>query len=450
MTVERTDQTLRRRRLTAPAIGVIAALVLILTAVVIPGGSAWKVYVTFPPLHAAWDPRFGPGTIAAILLAIVALRYGIDFAARARWRWLLVGAFLASAAWMISLATVDGLAGIGTILNGKYEYLNTARAVTDFSATLREYVSRIPMDATGHWPVHVAGHPPGALGFFVVLAQLGLGSGLAAGFVVITLGASVPVAILVTLHRLGAESGARAAAPFLVMGSAAIWMAVSADGMFTAFAAWGLCLLALSATATGWRGQALWGIASGLVLGYCVMLSYGLPLLGILAVAILFIARTWRPIGYAVGGALAVVLGFATAGFAWWEAYPVLVERYWAGVATRRPYSYWVWGNLAAFAVSAGPIVGAVVATALARIRGWRTFTSNDRVIGVLVFAGTLTVLLADVSGMSKAEVERIWLPFVPWILLGTAMLPERWRRWGFALQLVFALAVQHLIFTEW
>ena len=30
---------------------------------------------------------------------------------------------------------------------------------------------------------------------------------------------------------------------------------------------------------------------------------------------------------------------------------------------------------------------------------------------------------------MSKGEVERIWLPFVPWLLIACALLPERWRR---------------------
>ena len=51
---------------------------------------------------------------------------------------------------------------------------------------------------------------------------------------------------------------------------------------------------------------------------------------------------------------------------------------------------------------------------------------------------------------MSKAEVERIWLPFVPWLLLSTAVLPERWRRWGLALQMATALVVETLLFTSW
>jgi methylthioxylose transferase len=59
-------------------------------------------------------------------------------------------------------------------------------------------------------------------------------------------------------------------------------------------------------------------------------------------------------------------------------------------------------------------------------------------------------VLVADLSQMSKAEVERIWLPFVPWVLLACALLPERWRRRGLVLQVVLALLVQHLLLTGW
>ena len=67
-----------------------------------------------------------------------------------------------------------------------------------------------------------------------------------------------------------------------------------------------------------------------------------------------------------------------------------------------------------------------------------------------MTLAGVLTVLTADLSQMSKAEVERIWLPFVPWVLLGCALLPERWRRRGVWIQLTAALVIQHLLRTSW
>ena len=67
-----------------------------------------------------------------------------------------------------------------------------------------------------------------------------------------------------------------------------------------------------------------------------------------------------------------------------------------------------------------------------------------------MLAVGIAMVLIANLSLMSKAEVERIWLPFVPWLLVGTALLSPAWRRWGLALQVVAALLVQHLFFTTW
>jgi hypothetical protein len=74
----------------------------------------------------------------------------------------------------------------------------------------------------------------------------------------------------------------------------------------------------------------------------------------------------------------------------------------------------------------------------------------RQRVVVLLGGAGLLMVSLADASLMSLAEVERIWLPFVPWVLLGTALLPDTWRRSGLALQVGVAFALQHLLFTGW
>jgi hypothetical protein len=454
----RIASTDRERRVArAAAIGVTVCVVLIIASLAIPRLTAWDVQVRwFPPLHAEWMPRLGPGTPAALALAVLA----VVFAPRVRtWPWwrLMLVVYAMGLAWMLSLATVDGLDGIGVILDTQYEYLRTARAVTDFGETLRIYIDRIPLDNEDNWPVHIAGHPPGALLFFVVLVRLGLGSGLAAGLVVTAVAASTAIAVLGTVRRLGAESLARRAVPFLTIGPAAIWMSVSGDAVFAAFAAWGVLALAIAATSQGLVRQATWGILAGALLGYCVMLSYGLPLLGVLAVTILALARSWRPLPWALGAALLVVAAFAVAGYAWWEAFPVLQQRYWDGVASRRPAAYWMWANLAAVSISAGPWVGAAVGAAIAAGFGRQdpnvgidTAGRARRTVAWLTIAGIGMCLLADLSQMSRAEVERIWLPFIPWMLVGTALLPARWRRIGLAVQAGFAIGVQHLLHTGW
>ncbi|MCA1306911.1 hypothetical protein LC082_08370 [Microbacterium esteraromaticum] len=439
--------------------GAVAAFVLIAAAIAVPAVTGWNVHVRwFPPLHAEWAPRVGPGLPVAIAVGVLVIAYGDRVARTLRWGGLLPVVFAAALAWLLSLALIDGLDGIGTILDHRYEYLGTAREVTDFTATLREYVSRIPFAHPDNWPVHIAGHPPGALLFFYLLVQLGLGSALAAGFVVTVIGATIPIAVLDTMRTLGAETHARRAAPLLAIGPAAIWIAVSGDGMFAAVAAWGIWALARATRAGRHRrvGKTmLWAVLAGLLLGYCVMLSYGLPLLGVLAVAVLIAGRSWWPLPVAAATALAVVLAFAVAGFAWWEAFPVLHQRYWDGVASNRPAAYWLWGNLAAFAISAGPMVGASLAGAVGTAaRGFRTprdeHPSGIRIVLLLTLAGWLMVALADVSGMSRAEVERIWLPFVPWALLGLSLFSPQVRRVALAVQVVFAIVVQSLLQTGW
>lgn len=434
----------------APARGIAIAVGLMAVALIVPASFQWHVHAnSFAPLSAQWRPRVGPGTLPAVLLGVAAVRWFPRLADSLSFLRLLVVTFAAGVAWMASLATVDGWGGIGTILDDQDEYLPTARRVTDVSATLHQFVGRISADSTHPWPTHVAGHPPGALLFFVVLVAVGLGSGLAAGWTIVLLAATTPLAVLLTLRRLGAERSARRVAPILAVGPAAIWLAVSADAMFGAVAAWGLCCLACSATARSRARSAGWSVLAGLLLGYCVLLSYGLVLFAVLAVAVVVVARNAHPLIGAGAASLAVVLAFAAAGFSWWQALPVLHDRYYAGIASMRPAAYWLWGDLAAACFCAGPVVGASIVLAWQRWPGVHTDVET-RPLVLLTLAAAVSVLLADVSLMSKAETERIWLPFVPWLLLGVALLPTSWRRRALVSQVVFGVVLQTLLFTRW
>jgi hypothetical protein len=215
--------------------------------------------------------------------------------------------------------------------------------------------------------------------------------------------------------------------------------------VFAAVAAWGIACLALGATRRGVG----WSVLAGLLLGYAVMMSYGLPLLGLLAVAVLAAARWWFPLPVAAVAALAVVMTFGLLGFSYLEALPAIHDRYWDAVGGRRQPAYWMWANLAALGFSAGPLVFAGVAQLGSRARCYLR-EPESRVVVWLAGAGVAMVVAADLSQMSKAEVERIWLPFAPWLLLSCALLPEHWRRRGLVLQLGLALVVQHLLFTGW
>lgn len=66
----------------------------------------------------------------------------------------------------------------------------------------------------------------------------------------------------------------------------------------------------------------------------------------------------------------------------------------------------------------------------------------------MLVLCRLLALLIADLSGMSKAETERIWLAFAMWIL-PVCVLLTRPRFWLGA-QVVLALLLNHLLLTGW
>ena len=104
-----------------------------------------------------------------------------------------------------------------------------------------------------------------------------------------------------------------------------------------------------------------------------------------------------------------------------------------------------MWGNLGALLVSARPAARRRPGGGGASPRAARRARSRS-----LALAGAAAVAVADLTRMSKAEVERIWLPFVPWLTLSLALLPGGWRRWGLGLQVLTALVVQHLLYTTW
>ena len=435
------------------AAGLAVALTLVAVAFALPPLAGWDVVPrgddrAAAPTHGFWDPKLGWTALVGVALAGVGVWKGEQWARCLPWRRLLAVSYAGALVWLLALALVDGTAGLTRAMGHPSEYLLTAREVDDVGLLLSSYVDRIPYAHPDNWPTHVAGHPPGALLMFVGLVTVGLGDELAVGLVVTAVAASLPAAVLVTLRLLGAEHHARLAAPFLVLSPAAVFLAVSADALFATIGAWGLACLAASAVARRRGPMVAWAVAAGLLLGWCVLCSYGLPLLGVLALAVLAVARSWWPLPVAAVAASALVGGFALAGFVWWDAYPVLVERYWAGIASDRPAAYWMWGNLAALLVSAGPLLGAGLAHGAGRLGERR----DPQVRPVLWLAGAavVAVVAADLSQMSKAEVERIWLPFVPWLTLSLALLPHRWRRWGLGLQVLAALAVQHLLYTTW
>lgn len=407
--------------------------------------SGVELWAPAAPLYGGWDPRIGASSAFAVLLAILVVAWGPALAARLRWPVALAATYAGAVAWTLSLALIDGWdRGFAGRLNTKFEYLREVGGITDIPAMLAGFVDRIPVSHPAHWTVHASGHPPGATLVFVWLDRIGLSGGAAAATVTVLVGCLFAVAVPVTLRALGAPAAARSVLPFAVLFPGVVWLGVSADGLFTGVMATGIAMLALAARARGYRAVAL-ACAAGLTLGFGMFLSYGFVLFGPLALAVVAYLRTWRVLLIAVGCAVAVVGVFAFAGFWWLDGYFAVVERYYADVGLVRPFEYWVWANLAALVV----MIGLAVVVALRRLAvdvgryGWG-------IVPLLVACGLFAILAADLSGLSKAETERIWLPFAVWLLPAVALLPERGGRWWLASQAAIALAVSHLIWTWW
>ena len=401
------------------------------------------------PIFGWFDAHVGWGTGPAILLALAAVLWGPVVAQRLSWRMLPLVAWAVSCGWAFSLAMIDGWQrGFAGRLTAKHEYLRQVPSITDIPEAVRTFASRILDFQPNSWITHVSGHPPGALLTFVWLDRIGLGGGAWAGLLCLLVGSSAAAAVVVAVRALADESTARLAAPFVAVTPTAIWVAVSADGYFAGVAAWGITLLALAARGTG-RVPILAGAAAGLLLGWGIFLNYGLGLIALPAVAVLIAAKdlrsALRAAAPAVLVALAVVAAFAVAGFWWFDGYTLVQERYWQGIALNRPFQYWSWANLASVvcAIGLGSVAGVARTFDIAAIRRRSGFH-------LVVLAALLAIACADLSMLSKAETERIWLPFTTWLVAGSALLPPPSRRWWLALNVVGALVLNSFILTNW
>jgi hypothetical protein len=444
------------------AIAVVIGLALVTAAFVVPhlhlntvtpllnaDAERFRTFAATSPIFGWWNAHVGWGTAPAIAIGIAAVLWGPALAARVPWRALVLGAWATSCAWAFSLAMVDGWEpGFAGRLTARHEYLRQVPTITDIPDTLHSFARRILDYQPDSWITHVSGHPPGALLTFVWLDRIGLGGGAWAGLLCLAVGSSVAAAILVAVRTLADEATARRAAPFVAVAPSAIWVAVSADGYFAGVAAWGIALLALAVRRRGPLPDAA-AVVAGLLLGWGIFLNYGLTLMALPALAVLLCAADWRAavrvLVPAVVAALAVVAVFYAAGFWWFDGYHLVQQRYWQGIAVERPFQYWGWANFASAACAIG--LGGVAG--LGRVFDIKAIKARSG-LHLVVLGALASVLCADLSMLSKAETERIWLPFTMWLVAAAALLPSRAMRWWLAVNIAGALLINHLILTNW
>ena len=389
--------------------------------------------------------RLSPRAIVpGALFAFAAVMVLPPVTRRLPWRWVLLFSGAAAAGWAVVLAAWDGHGGLGAPISRAHEYLAALPAVGhDPVGFLGRFADEV---AHRRLPVHVNGHPPLMVLVFWGWDRLGaVGPGWAAALV-IGAGASSVAAVAVVLRELGDETAARRSLPFLILGPFAITVATSADAFFLGVGAWAAAALAAGLRRQSWPLLAV----AGLLVGALPYLSYGLLPFGAVLVAVGWLAvrrHAWPPgrsfaypvlLGVAFLAGLALVPGLLTAGGFWWPEGAAATHRAWQlGRGDDRPYLYSFLGDFAILAVLVGP------ATVVAATRRHRVVPTT------LAAASLLGLLILAIAGITRLEVERIWLPFAPWLLVLTAALPARSRGWLLA-NATCALAFQMLVYDVW
>ncbi len=444
------------------AVAVALAVVLVVAAFVVPrlhlgivtplinaSPDRFFSFADTAPIFGWWKAHVGWGTLPAILIGVAAVLWGPALAQRLPWRALTLTTWATSCVWAFSLAMIDGWQrGFAGRLTARHEYLRQVPTVTDIPEALRSFSRRILDYQPDSWITHVSGHPPGTLLTFVWLDRIGLGGGAWAGLLCLLVGSSAAAAIIVAVRAVTDEATARLAAPFVAVAPTAIWIAVSADGYFAGVAAWGIALLALAA---GRRcGYRCWlpavPVCSWAGRSFSTTVS---RLIAFLALAVLITAVDWhaalRTLVPAAVMAGFVVGAFFAFGFWWFDGYTLVQERYWQGIANDRPFQYWSWANFGSVvcAIGLGSVAGIGRAFNIAAIR-------RSPGLHLLVLGALLAIVFADLSMLSKAETERIWLPFTIWLTAAPALLPPQSHRLWLSLNVIGAIALNSFILTNW
>lgn len=277
-------------------------------------------------------------------------------------------------------------------------------------------------------PTHVKGNPPGPL---IALHLLGIHDAAQMAALCVGVGAlSSPLAY--DLGRvLGGERRGRVAGLLVAFSPAMLLFGVSsADYAFAAVGIAVTCCLV--------RPGRRW-----------LLLGAGLAALATFSSWLLFAIPVWAAVvrprrAVQVLGACALAIVLLNGALALAYGYDPLAALeathrfYLHGAAASRPYSFWVFGSPAAWILMLGlPIAWFALRAAVAG-------DPAARALWALIVA-------AAVIGVTKAETERIWLPFDPLACAAAAVaVPTRWLRPLLGLLTVQALAVELLFFTVW
>src|SRR5918992_1561338 len=305
-------------------------------------------------------------------------------------------------------------------------------------------------------PVHAIGHPPGLL---LTLHWLGIDG--APGMAALTIGAgalAIPLTYLLARELLDEDRARSAALLYVFAPSAVLYGATSADALYATVALAAAIPLAVAARSPAARGALPSGAAAAALpsgaaaaalpsgaaaLAVASFFSYANLAIGawatLLAAQRAGLRRAIR-VALVCGGVLAAsyaLLHLAT-GYDPVGVLQATESVYREGIASRRPYGFWLFGSPVGFLCALGlPIAWSALRSAGAR--------------HAPAVALVAVVIVAAVLGFSKAETERIYQFLVPLACVSAAAsLPARWLPLTLGALAVQALAIELLFYTVW
>jgi hypothetical protein len=388
---------------------VLSLLGLVLTWVMVRSGAALGTrsapFLGSYRFALGFSSLLAPLVAAGVLLATARGRFE-----HAGWTTVLVLGWAGAFAWALSLALVDGAAGLTRSLQSPDNYLTDVPNVGDDPSLFLSHYT----DNTLSLSAAARGHPPGPVLVLWALHRLGLTERLTLGLLVTAVGALVVPLVLTAVRSVCGELSARRFAPVLMVAPYAVWVAVSVD---VVVAVLGAAMVAMGVRASehsrrGWRAGG-WAMACGLTLGLAAMFSYAAPWLG-LSVVCLYFARRRAFLNVATGlGALITVLAAQLAGFSWLDGLNVARADYVARVEPNRSALAWSAISVVVLLLAAGP----PLVRSLRRVRntpGWP----------FLIGAG-VAVAFSILAGLARGGAEAAWLPYFPWLTVA-AIAPTR------------------------
>lgn len=383
-----------------------------------------------------WDWRFGWGLVGAGLIAtavVVAVWRG--WFERARLRVVVASTSVGAGAFAVLLALTDGKDGILFGAADDTEYLANLSTAPPAGEFVRTFVDNID-----DYTVHARGHPPGFIVLLKFIDAIGLTGPWPVAMISIVSTMLVPAGVLVAVWAIAGQDWVRRSAPFLVVAPYALWMVTSADAFYAALGAWGVALVALGMMRSG-RAAVGFGIGGGLLLSLLLFMTYGGAVFMLLPLTVVVAGRrspgVVQVVGGAVGAAVVMTAVWLAAGFWWFAGAAATRVEYWEGTAQFRIWNYFIFANLAAALIAVGP----ATFVGLTRLK--------HRELWVLAGGSLLALLVADLSQLSKAEVERIWLIFYPWLAIAAASM-IRGRAFWVAAQAVTAILLQAALVSKW